>query len=66
MTVCCAVERVGHTSIPMPLTIRTDGTDCATATTVQVVVDADSGAAAPVPQRWRDRLLGDGDGPDGI
>ena len=66
VTVRCAVERVGHSSIPMAYTIRADGTDCATATTVQVVVDADSGAAAPVPQRWRDRLLGDGDGPDGI
>ena len=66
VTVRCAVERVGHSSIPMAYTIRADGTDCATATTVQVVVDADSGAAAPVPQRWRERLLGDGDGPDGI
>ena len=60
MTVTCAVERVGRTSIPMTYTIRADGTDCATATTVQVVIDADSGAAAPVPEAWRERLVGEG------
>ena len=49
VTVTCAVERVGRTSIPMTYTIHADGTDCATATTVQVVIDADGGAAAPVP-----------------
>jgi Predicted thioesterase len=57
--VTCAVERVGRTSIPMTYTIRADGTDCATATTVQVVIDADSGAAAPVPEAWRERLVGE-------
>ena len=59
VTVTCAVERVGRTSIPMTYTIRADGTDCATATTVQVVIDADSGAAAPVPEAWRERLVGE-------
>ena len=52
-----AVERVGRTSIPMTYAIRADGTDCATATTVQVVLNAVSGAAVPVPkgtgsERW--------------
>jgi len=43
----------------MTYTIRADGTDCATATTVQVVIDADGGAAAPVPEMWRERLVGE-------
>ena len=59
VTVTCAVERVGRTSIPMTYTIRADGTDCATATTVQVVIDADGGAAVPVPEAWRERLFGE-------
>ena len=54
-----AVERVGRTSIPMTHTIRADGTDCATTTTVQVVIDADGGTAAPVPEAWRERLVGE-------
>jgi len=58
VTVTCAVERVGRTSIPMTYTIRAGGADCATATTVQVVIDADGGAATPVPQRWRELLNG--------
>ena len=53
VTVTCAVERVGRTSIPMTYTIRADGTDCATATSVQVVIDADSGKPIPVPEKWR-------------
>ena len=53
-----AVERAGRTSIPITFTIRADGTDCATATTVQVALDAVSGAAAPMlrgtdSERWR-------------
>ena len=52
-----AVEQVGCTSIPLAYTTRTDGTDCASATTVQVVIDADSGTAAAVPEAWRERLF---------
>ena len=57
VTVTCAVQRVGRTSIPMTYTIRADGTDCATATTVQVVINADSGAAAPVPEGLPESLI---------
>jgi len=36
----------------MTYTIHADGTDCATATTVQVVIDADSGTPVRVPEEW--------------
>ena len=58
VTARCAVERVGRTSIPMIYTIRADGTDCANATTVQVVADADGSAAAPVPEAFRELING--------
>jgi acyl-CoA thioesterase FadM len=44
----------------MTYTIRTDGTDCATATIVQVVIDAYGRVAVPVPEGWRGRFVEEG------
>ena len=55
--VTCAVQRVGRTSLPMTYTICADGNSCVTATTMQVVIEADRDAAAALSEGWRERLF---------
>lgn len=58
VVVALEVDELGTSSIPMSYEIRsTDGdTQYATAETVQVYVDADTGDAEPIPEEYRLRL----------
>ena len=47
---------LGTSSIPMTYEIIAEGERAATATTVQVVVDPETGSSRPIPGDWRDRL----------
>lgn len=53
-----AVSELGTSSIPMSYAIVADGERAATATTVQVVIDRETGDSRPIPAGWRDRLEG--------
>lgn len=50
------VSELGRTSFRMRYELRTDDGVAATAETVQVVVDPESGDPQPVPAAWRDRV----------
>jgi len=50
------VEELGRSSIPMSYEIRSAGERNATARTVQVYFDPDTGESVPVPDRHRERL----------
>jgi len=56
VTVTCAVERFGHTSTPMAHIIRADGSDCVPRRPCRWSSMPDSGAAAPVPEEFRELL----------
>lgn len=47
---------LGRSSLPIEYEIRADGDRAATARTVQVLVDQESGASKPLPDEWRRRL----------
>lgn len=49
-------EELGTSSIPMTYELRVDGDVVATADTVQVAFDRDSGEPVPVPEEWRERI----------
>ncbi|MFC4543571.1 acyl-CoA thioesterase [Halosolutus amylolyticus] len=59
VTVAMRIPELGDSSLPMEYEIRTDGETAATARTVQVVVDRDTGRSAPIPTAWRDRIESD-------
>jgi acyl-CoA thioester hydrolase len=56
VTVELAVGDLGESSIPMEYEIRSDGQRYATARTVQVYFDPDTGESMPLPDRYRERL----------
>lgn len=58
VVVALEVEELGNSSIPMSYEIRPPGGDerYATATTVQVYVDPETGESERVPDRYRERL----------
>jgi len=47
---------LGTSSIPMEYELRVAGDVMATAETVQVVIDRETGAARPIPSQWRTQL----------
>ena len=47
---------LGSSSIPMEYELRVAGDLMATAETVQVVIDRETGAPRPIPAQWRPRL----------
>lgn len=47
---------LGESSIPMRYELRGDGELAATAETVQVTFDRETGASKPVPEAWRERI----------
>lgn len=49
-------EELGTSSLPMTYELRVDGDVVATAETVQVAFDRDSGEPVPVPEEWRERI----------
>ena len=56
------VPSVGDSSFPMEHVIRVDGALAATADSVVVPFDLDTGSARPVPSAWRERIRRHGDG----
>lgn len=53
------VPELGRSSIPMDYEILVEGDVAATASTVQVLVDREEGKPRPIPEEWRDRILGE-------
>lgn len=56
VTVAVRTGELGTSSIPMEYEIRFEGEPVATAETVAVTVDDETGKPRPVPERWRSRL----------
>lgn len=56
VTVGVAVPEVGRTSFTVEYVVEADGVQVATAETVQVTVDGETGAPVPVPDEWRSVL----------
>lgn len=50
------VDDLGTSSIPMSYELRTDAYVVATAETVQVMFDRESGEPRPIPEGWRERI----------
>ncbi|MFB6090399.1 MAG: acyl-CoA thioesterase [Halobellus sp.] len=60
VTVSMAPGEIGESSFELSYELTFDGDVVATGSSVQVTVDADSGASVPLPDRWRE-VLGAGD-----
>ncbi|MXV64283.1 acyl-CoA thioesterase [Natronorubrum sp. JWXQ-INN-674] len=56
VTVGVRVPELGTSSLPMEYEIRADGDRAATARTVQVLVDRETGESRPIPEEWRRRI----------
>lgn len=56
VTVALRVADLGTSSLPMAYEIRADGSRAATASTVQVLVDSETGESRPLPTEWRTRI----------
>lgn len=57
VTVTLSVPELGTSSIPMDYEVTVEGEVAATASSVQVVYDADSGRSRPIPEAWRERIV---------
>ena len=65
VAVTMTVDDVGRSSVAIDAKIC-DGDDlAATARSVQVTVDAESGSSKPLPESWRERLTGNASGASG-
>ncbi|NEU58655.1 thioesterase family protein [Halorussus sp. MSC15.2] len=56
VTVALGVGDLGESSVPMEYEIRTGDGVAATAETVQVVFDRETGESRSIPKEWRDRI----------
>jgi acyl-CoA thioester hydrolase len=56
VTVALRTREPGTSSIPMDYEIRTADGVAATAETVMVTIDYDTGETQPMPEVWRERL----------
>ncbi|WP_254768357.1 acyl-CoA thioesterase [Salinilacihabitans rarus] len=56
VTVALGVPEPGTSSLPMEYEVRADGERAATARTVQVIVDRETGRSREMPPEWRDRI----------
>ncbi|MFB6184631.1 MAG: acyl-CoA thioesterase [Haloarculaceae archaeon] len=56
ITVTVEVTDIGESSFTLDYELRVDEQVIATAETVQVAVDLDTGESRPIPDRWRERL----------
>ena len=56
VSIALEVTELGASSIPMEYEVRADGETAATARTVQVLVDRDTGESKPLPAEWRTRI----------
>jgi acyl-CoA thioester hydrolase len=56
VTVAFGVGNLGESSIPMEYEVRTENGVAATAETMQIVFDRETGESRSIPQEWRDRI----------
>lgn len=56
VTVTIDVPEIGRSSLPMEYEIHADGERAATATSVQVFIDPETGESSPIPERFRERI----------
>lgn len=56
VTVGLRVPELGHSSMPVEYEIRANGVQAATAHTVQVLADPETGESQPIPPEWRTRI----------
>lgn len=56
VTVRMRTDDLGTASIPMRYELRVDGAIVATARTVQVTFDPETGESCPIPGGWRERI----------
>lgn len=56
VTVALRATEIGTSSLPIEYEIRADGKRAATARTVQVLVDRETGNSEPIPDDWRTRI----------
>ncbi|AEH37757.1 acyl-CoA thioesterase [Halopiger xanaduensis] len=56
VTAALRVPELGTSSLPIEYEIRADGELAATARTVQVLVDEETGDSRPLPDEWRRRI----------
>lgn len=56
VSVAMGITNIGTSSLPIEYEIRADGETAATAETVQVLIDGDTGQAKPIPDKWRTRI----------
>ncbi|WP_226481895.1 acyl-CoA thioesterase [Natrinema amylolyticum] len=56
VTVALRVPELGDSSLPMEYEIRANGERAATARTVQVLTEPNSGSSQPLPSEWRKRI----------
>lgn len=56
VTVTIDVPDLGRSSLPMEYEILADGERAATATSVQVFLDSETGEPSPIPERFRERI----------
>jgi acyl-CoA thioester hydrolase len=61
VTVEMSIPRLGESSIPMEYEVRVGETVVATAETVQVAYDRESGESKPIPDGWRSAIEADMD-----
>ncbi len=61
VTVALRATEIGTSSLPIEYEIRADGEQAATARTVQVLVDRETGNSEPIPDDWRTRINAAGD-----
>ena len=61
VTIALRVPELGTSSLPIEYEVRTDGNRAATARTVQVLVDEETGDSRPIPVEWRTRIESAGD-----
>lgn len=62
VTVALGVPELGSSSLPMAYEVRADGERAATARTVQVIVDRETGRSRAIPSTWRERIVAHRDG----
>ena len=56
VTVTIDVPGLGRSSLPMEYEVLADGERAATAKSVQVFLDPETGESAPIPERFRERI----------
>ncbi|MDF9746504.1 acyl-CoA thioesterase [Natrinema salsiterrestre] len=56
VTVALRVPKLGDSSIPIEYEIRANGSQAASAHTVQVLADPDTGGSRSIPSAWRTRI----------